>query len=149
MNLKAEFEETLFMYGDTFKKAGIETEYTNDIEDDIYINGDRERLKQVFFNMLDNAMKHGGEGKKIDMSIFREGKNVRIKIRDYGAGISEDELPYVKMKLYKGKSKAQGNGIGLAVSDEIVNLHGGRLDIESREGEGTTITITLPVKEEV
>lgn len=147
VNLKAEFEETLFMYGDTFRKAGIVTDYTNDIEDDIYINGDRERLKQVFFNMLDNAMKHGGEGGRIDMSILREGKNVCIKIRDYGAGIPEDELPYVKMKFYKGKSKAQGNGIGLAVSDEIVNLHGGRLDIESREGEGTTITITLPVKE--
>ena len=59
----------------------------------------------------------------------------------------EEELPYVKMKFYKGKSKAQGNGIGLAVSDEIVKLHGGSLDIESTLGEGTAIIITLPVKE--
>jgi len=147
VNLKAEFEETLFMYGDTFRKANIVTSYNRDDEDDIIINGDRERLKQVFFNMLDNAIKHGGDGGKIDIGVFREGKNAVITIRDYGAGISEDELPYVKMKFYKGKSKAQGNGIGLAVSDEIVNLHGGTLDISSALGEGTTVTITLPVKE--
>ena len=147
VNLKAEFEETLFMYGDTFKKAGVAMSYEQDDEDDILINGDRERLKQVFFNMLDNAVKHGGEGKKVEISVLREGKLAKIKIRDYGAGISEEELPYVKMKFYKGKSKAQGNGIGLAVSDEIVNLHGGTLDIESVLGEGTTITITLPTKE--
>lgn len=147
VNLKAEFEETLFMYADTFRKANVETSYEQDDEDEIFISGDRERLKQVFFNMLDNAVKHGGEGGKVDIRVFREGKNVKITIRDYGAGISEEELPYVKMKFYKGKSKAQGNGIGLAVSDEIVNLHGGSLDIESTLGEGTAIIITLPVKE--
>ncbi len=147
VNIKAEFEETLFMYGDTFRKANLEMSYEQDDEDEIFISGDRERLKQVFFNMLDNAVKHGGEGGKVDIAVLRDGKNVKITIRDYGAGISEEELPYVKMKFYKGKSKAQGNGIGLAVSDEIVKLHGGLLDIESTLGEGTAIIITLPVKE--
>lgn len=147
VNIKAEFEETLFMYGDTFRKANIEMNYEQNDEDEIFISGDRERLKQVFFNMLDNAVKHGGEGGKVDIAVLRDGKNVKITIRDYGAGISEEELPYVKMKFYKGKSKAQGNGIGLAVSDEIVKLHGGSLDIESTLGEGTAIIITLPVKE--
>lgn len=146
VNLKAELEETLFMYAETLRKAGLTMSYDQDDEDDIYISGDRERLKQVFFNMLDNAAKHGGEGGKIEISALREGKSVKIKIRDFGAGIPEDELPYVKMKFYKGTSKAQGNGIGLAVSDEIVSLHGGALDIESTVGEGTLITITLPVK---
>ena len=56
-------------------------------------------------------------------------------------------MPYVKVKFYKGKSKAQGNGIGLAVSDEIVNLHGGSLDISSELGKGTSVTIMLPIKE--
>lgn len=147
VNIKAEFEETLFMYGDTFRKANIEMNYEQDDEDEIFISGDRERLKQVFFNMLDNAVKHGGEGGKVDIAVLRDGKNVKITIRDYGAGISEEELPYVKMKFYKGKSKAQGNGIGLAVSDEIVKLHGGALNIESTLGEGTAIIITLPIKE--
>ncbi len=147
VNLKAEFEETLFMYADTIKKANVAMNYEQDEEDEIFINGDRERLKQVFFNILDNALKHGGEGEKIDISVMRDGRLAKIKIRDYGAGIPEDELPYVKVKFYKGKSKAQGSGIGLAVSDEIVNLHGGELDISSEVGKGTEVTITLPIKE--
>ena len=80
-------------------------------------------------------------------SLFRDGKMAKLVIRDYGEGISEEDLPYVKVKFYKGKSRAHGNGIGLAVSDEIISLHGGTLDIESKLGEGTTITISLPVKE--
>ena len=135
------------MYADTIKKANVAMNYEQDEEDEIFINGDRERLKQVFFNILDNALKHGGEGEKIDISVMRDGRLAKIKIRDYGAGIPEDELPYVKVKFYKGKSKAQGSGIGLAVSDEIVNLHGGELNISSEVGKGTEVTITLPIKE--
>jgi len=147
VDLKAEFEETLFMYAETFRKANVEMHYSQDEGDDIFISGDRERLKQVFFNILDNAIKHGGENGKLEISVIREGKFAKIAIRDFGEGISEDELPYVKVKFYKGKSRAQGNGIGLAVSDEIVKLHGGSLDITSRLGEGTTVTITLPAKD--
>lgn len=147
VNLKAEFEETLFMYSDTFRKAGIEMKYEQDELDDIIINGDRERLKQVFFNILDNAVKHGKSGGKIDIRVFRDGKTAKIEIRDYGEGISPEELPYVKMKFYKGTSKAQGSGIGLAVSDEIVNLHGGELEISSTVGDGTCVIISLPIKE--
>ncbi len=147
VDLKAEFEETLFMYAETFRREKVEVNYSQDDDDDIFINGDRERLKQVFFNIIDNAIKHIGETKKLDISLFREGKLARLVIRDYGEGISEEDLPYVKVKFYKGKSKASGNGIGLAVSDEIVKLHGGTLDIESALGEGTTVTISLPVKE--
>ncbi|MBR3847682.1 MAG: HAMP domain-containing histidine kinase [Oscillospiraceae bacterium] len=145
--LKAEFEETLFMYAETFRREKVEMNYSHDEEDDIFIAGDCERLKQVFFNIIDNAIKHGGENKKLDISLFRDGKMAKLVIRDYGEGISEEDLPYVKVKFYKGKSRAHGNGIGLAVSDEIINLHGGTLDIESKLGEGTTVTISLPTKE--
>ena len=147
VDLKAEFEETLFMYAETFRRENVILKYSQDDEDDIFINGDRERLKQVFFNIIDNAVKHSGEEKKIDINLFRDGKCARLVIKDYGEGISEEDLPYVKVKFYKGKSKAQGSGIGLAVSDEIINLHGGHLDIESTLGEGTTVIITLPVRE--
>lgn len=147
VDIKAELEETLFMYAETFRREKVEMNYSRDEEDDIFINGDCERLKQVFFNIIDNAIKHGGENKKLDISLFRDGKMARLVIRDYGEGISEEDLPYVKVKFYKGKSRAHGNGIGLAVSDEIINLHGGTLDIESTLGEGTTITINLPIKE--
>ena len=68
-------------------------------------------------------------------------------MRDYGQGIPEAELPFVKEKFYKGSSKQRGSGIGLAVTDEIVSLHGGTLDIASTLGAGTTVTVTLPAAE--
>ena len=71
-----------------------------------------------------------------------------VRIRDFGPGIPEDELPHVKMKFYKGSSKARGNGIGLSVCEEIVTMHGGELTLENAEGGGTLVTITLPVGEE-
>ena len=101
----------------------------------------------MFCNVLDNAAKHGGAGGRIDASIALEGGEQVIRIRDYGPGIPEAELPYVKQKFYKGSSKARGSGIGLAVCDEIVNLHGGTIDIGNAPGGGAVVTIRLPVKE--
>ena len=101
----------------------------------------------MFLNILDNAAKHGGEGKKIDASISREGDFVVVRIRDYGPGIPEDEIPLVKKKFYKGSSKARGTGIGLAVCDEIVDMHGGTLTLENAPGGGTVVTVRLPIGE--
>ncbi|MBR5478579.1 MAG: HAMP domain-containing histidine kinase [Clostridia bacterium] len=145
MDLKVELEETLFMYNETFKKKKIKIAY-DQCDGDIIINGDRERLKQVFFNILDNAVKHGEKGEKLEIGahISEEG-NAVISIRDFGEGIPEEELPYVKLKFYKGTSKTQGSGIGLAVSDEIVKLHGGELKVESTFGEGTCVYVILPL----
>ena len=70
-------------------------------------------MRQVFCNLLDNAAKHGGSGKRIDTAIRREGDAAVITIRDYGPGIPEDELPHVKYKFYKGSSKARGPGSAL------------------------------------
>ena len=143
MDLKAEFEETLFMYHETFKKEGIAIDYTQN-DEDILVNGDRERLKQVFFNILDNAVKHGKTGGKLVLRADMDDKFASISIQDFGEGIPAEELPYVKLKFYKGTSKMTGSGIGLAVSDEIVKLHGGELNIESEYGAGTVVTILLP-----
>ena len=102
-------------------------------------------MRQVFLNILDNAAKHGGDGKRIDASIQREGQNVVIRIRDYGPGIPEEELPHVKMKFYKGSSKARGSGIGLAVCDEIVERHNGTFEIANADTGGAVVTISLPL----
>ena len=109
------------------------------------VSGDPERLKQVFCNVLDNAAKHGGAGRRIDASLTAEGTEQVIRVRDYGPGIPEAELPYVKQKFYKGSSKARGSGIGLAVCDEIVRLHGGTFDIGNAEGGGAVVTVRLPM----
>ena len=98
--------------------------------------------------MLDNAVKHGGEGKKITAAIRRIGKSVSIQIRDFGPGIPEEELPLVKSRFYKGSSKARGNGIGLAVCEEIVKLHNGTLTLSNADGGGTLVDVRLPIDEE-
>ena len=69
---------------------------------------------------------------------------VVVRIRDFGPGIPEDEIPLVKKKFYKGSSKARGTGIGLAVCDEIVEMHGGTLTLENALGGGTLVTVRLP-----
>ena len=144
-DLRADFEDVIFMYGSRLKQEGITLEYEESDDEIPEISCDPERMRQVFLNILDNAAKHGGEGKKITASMRLEGKNVVTRIRDYGPGIPEEELPHVKMKFYKGSSKARGSGIGLSVCDQIVELHGGSLTLENAQGGGTLVTISLPV----
>ena len=143
-DIRSEFEDTVYMYGSRLKEDGITLEYLDNDDDIPEIPCDPKRLRQVFLNVMDNAAKHGGEGKRIDASIHSEGEFVVVRIRDYGPGIPEDEIPLVKKKFYKGSSKARGSGIGLAVCDEIVEMHGGMLILENAEGGGTLVTIRLP-----
>ena len=147
VDLQAEFEDAILTYRELFRQEGVELHYLPGDEELPPIPGDPERLKQVFCNVLDNAAKHGGAGKRIDASIALEGGEQVIRIRDYGPGVPEEELPYVKQKFYKGSSKARGSGIGLAVCDEIVKLHGGTFEIGNAEGGGAVVTIRLPSKE--
>lgn len=147
-DILSEFEDTVFMYGSRLKQEGISLEYLECETEIPEIPCDVSRLRQVFLNILDNAAKHGGEGKKITASIAQEGKQVVVRIRDFGPGIPEEELPHVKLKFYKGSSKARGSGIGLAVCEEIIEKHGGSLHLENAEGGGTLVTISLPTGEE-
>jgi signal transduction histidine kinase len=146
-DIRSEFEDTVYMYSSRLSQDGIELEYLDNDDDIPEIPCDPERLRQVFLNILDNAAKHGGEGKRIEASISGDDEIVVIRIRDFGPGILPDELPLVKKKFYKGSSKARGTGIGLAVCDEIVELHGGTLTLENAEGGGTLVTICLPASQ--
>lgn len=146
-DIRSEFEDTVFMYGSRLAHEGITLDYLDSDDDIPEISCDPKRLRQVFLNILDNAAKHGGEGKRIEASISYKTEIVVIRIRDYGPGIPEDELSLVKKKFYKGSSKARGSGIGLAVCDEIVLMHGGELILENASGGGTIVTIRLPVSQ--
>ncbi len=143
-DIRSEFEDTVYMYANRLAQDGITLNYQDNDEDIPEITCDPKRLRQVFLNILDNAAKHGGEGKKIDASLHSDGESVTIRIRDYGPGIPEDEISLVKKKFYKGSSKARGSGIGLAVSDEIVQMHGGSLTLSNAPGGGTLVTVELP-----
>ena len=145
VDLAGELEDAVYTYFELFRQEGIEVCYTGPDDDIPPIAADSERMKQVFCNVLDNAAKHGGSGKRIDVSAAREGESFVIRVRDYGPGIPEAELPFVKQKFYKGSSKARGSGIGLAVCDEIITRHGGTFDIGNAHGGGALVTITLPI----
>ena len=146
LDISAELEDALFTYGELMRQAGVDLNYTPSPTELPLIPGDPERLKQVFLNLLDNASKHGGEGKKVDVAILPKGEYVQITVRDHGRGIPEAELAHVKEKFYKGSSKNRGTGIGLAVCDEIVTRHGGELLVENAEGGGCRVTVTLPIE---
>ena len=142
-DIRADFEDTVYMYGSRLRQEGIALHYLDNDDDIPEIPCDGKRMRQVFLNILDNAAKHGGEGKRIDASMTLEGDFVVVRIRDYGPGIPEDEIPMVKKKFYKGR----GTGIGLAVCDEIVTMLRGSLTLENADGGGTLVTIALPVGE--
>ena len=143
-DIRGEFEDTVYMYSSRLGQDGIQLVYQDSDEDIPEIPCDGLRLRQVFLNVLDNAAKHGGAGKRIEASMSYEDGDVVVRIRDYGPGIPEDELPLVKKKFYKGSASVRGTGIGLAVCDEIVEMHGGTLTLENAQGGGTLVTIRLP-----
>jgi signal transduction histidine kinase len=145
IDIKAELEDAVYTYREFFRRKGLELEYTDCEEEFPLIDGDPERLRQVFCNLLDNADKHGGSGGRVEVSVSGEGSDVVIRIRDHGPGVPEDELPYIKYKFYKGSSDARGSGIGLAVCEEIVTCHNGSLDISNAEGGGCMVTLRLPM----
>lgn len=130
------------------KDNGIK--FTISIDDDLenYI-GDENRVKQVLLNILDNAFKFTEEGGKVSIVTYKEDKFIMIEIKDTGIGIPENDLPNVKEKFYKGKNSNSHTGLGLSISDEIVRLHGGSLDIDSKEAIGTKVVVKLPLEEAV
>jgi signal transduction histidine kinase len=108
------------------------------------INLDKNRIKQVLINVLDNAFKFTERGGRVKIFAHKKEDKLCIIIKDTGCGISNEELPRIKEKFYKGKNSKSQNGIGLSVSDEIISLHGGTLDIFSELGIGTTVVISIP-----
>ncbi|MBU3187999.1 HAMP domain-containing histidine kinase [Clostridium bowmanii] len=109
------------------------------------IFADRNRLKQVFINVLDNSFKFTPDGGNVSIRVNLEGENIVIQIIDTGCGIPKDELPRVKEKFFKGKNANSKNGIGLSICDEIIKLHEGELQINSVLGKGTEVCIIIPV----
>jgi signal transduction histidine kinase len=146
IDVAAELEDAIFTFRELLHQDELEFNYESEMDEAPLIPGDPNRLKQVFLNLFDNAVKYGHEGKRIEVSIIMEGAFVRICIRDYGPGVPEDELENIKMKFYKGSnSKERGSGIGLAVCEEIVKYHGGSMELANPEDCGFLVTIRLPV----
>lgn len=145
-DVAAELEDSIFAYRELLKQDDMRIEYEPCDEELPLINGDPARLRQVFYNLFDNAAKYARDGKRISVSTRTDGENVFLYFRDYGPGVPEDELERVKMKFYKGSSKERGSGIGLAVCDEIIKYHGGDLTLSNARGGGLLVTIRIPIE---
>lgn len=115
------------------------------------VMGDKDRLRQVFNNLLDNALRYTPPGGTITISSQAFGSNIITKVADTGQGISEKDLSRIFERFYqadKSRSKESGGlGLGLAITREIVHAHHGKIEVASQVGKGTTFTITLPVSE--
>lgn len=151
LDILAEFDETVYMLKERAVSEGKHLLY--DEPEVVYppVYGDRNRLKQVFINILDNALKYTpAQGVVAAQVIYNKDEPdiIKIVVTDTGCGIPAEDLPKVKEKFYKANQTVRGSGIGLAVADEIMNLHNGSLEIESGEGVGTTVTLTFPVYKE-
>ena len=143
LDIVAELDDAVLMFAERARRDGITLEF-DEPDGMMAVMGDRNRLRQVFVNILDNALKYSSTGGRIIVSAEQDKSYIYIRIRDFGEGISEDELPKVKTKFFKGTSSKRGSGIGLAVADNIIQMHSGELTLESKKGEGTTVTIKLP-----
>ena len=143
LDILAELDEAVYLFTDRARTEHKDLTYEENTSlSPVY--GDRDRLRQVFVNIIDNALKYTESGGSITVSSREEEGFVQVIVSDTGCGIPPEHLPNVKKKFYKANQLVRGSGIGLAVADEIAAMHGGSLEIESQVGVGTVVTVSLP-----
>jgi len=114
-------------------------------EDQALVLGDPDRLRQLLLNLVDNAIKYTPRGGTITLSLYREGGWVRVSVQDTGVGIPPEALPHIFERFYRmPRQGRKGVGLGLAIARWIAEAHGGRLEVESQVGQGSTFTLWLP-----
>jgi two-component system OmpR family sensor kinase len=112
--------------------------------------GDADRLKQLFLNLVENAIKYTPPGGQVSVSITRDGSDSIVVVRDDGVGIDATDLPRVFERFYRADPARSrnpgGSGLGLSIAQWVASEHGGSLALDSRLGEGTTVTVRLPAE---
>ena len=137
MNLAQIFYDILRGYKAIAEKKQIQLLFSCQ-EEIVMMLGDYDRLRQLFTNIIDNAIKFSREGGRVWITITKKDK-IEVSIRDEGVGISEEELPNIFDKFYKSKLRqnAKGSGLGLVIAKSIVEKHEGTIEVDSKPGEGT------------
>ena len=143
IDILAELGETVLIYQERARALGITLNYYEPTTLP-FVYGDKNRLRQVFINIVDNAIKYSDKGDTVSVEAYEEKGDICILVSDTGIGISKEDLPKVKTKFFKANHTRRGSGIGLAVANEIITRHGGTLNINSEEGVGTTVLMTIP-----
>ena len=114
------------------------------------INGDPDRLAQVFSNLIENAIKFSFLGGRIEVICQAQDRNIRVSFQDHGAGIDQKDLPHIFERFYQGDPSrkggaSHGSGLGLAIAQEIILAHNGKINVLSKKGEGTVFIVQLPL----
>jgi signal transduction histidine kinase len=116
---------------------------------DVTVSGDENRVRQVFANIIGNAIKYAPPDTDVVVSAETAGASVAVRVEDRGRGIAEADLPFIFDEFFQAPERSEpGAGLGLAIARELTEAHGGRIDVASRVGEGTQFTVTLPMIEE-
>jgi signal transduction histidine kinase len=146
INIAPALREATDMYLEVARQRNIKLDFVcaNELQN---VMGDPDRLKQVFINIIDNAVKYSNDGGSVLVDCHEEEGCIHIRVSDTGVGIPEQDIDRVKEKFFKSNTTVRGSGIGLAVADEIIKQHNGLIFIESKEGVGTTVTVVLPITE--
>ncbi|WP_410768644.1 sensor histidine kinase [Fontibacillus sp. BL9] len=148
VNLKELLQETMLNVWAKAEQKGIQVKLEDRTMQNITVIGDGNRLKQVFLNVVDNAIKFSNENSWIHLVVSRtEPEKVLVEVVDTGIGISEEHLNKVKDRFFQVNHQGGGTGLGLAISQQLVELHHGEMDIHSELGVGTTVSVKLPLAE--
>lgn len=145
VNIAAVMRDAIDLYGDVAEEKGVAVSAR--VSDPLWLTADRNRMRQVLANLLDNAIKYTPRGGRIELAAHPQGPTVVLTVTDTGIGIAPDELSKVWDRLYRGEpSRSQrGLGLGLSLVKAVVHAHHGRVDVSSALGAGSTFTIVLPV----
>ena len=144
LDLVAELTDAVLFCEARIQREGLLLSYSEP-EEMIPVYADPNRLRQVFINILDNAIKYSAPGGRITVKIWQGEYKAFIEIIDQGRGIPPEDLENVKTKFYKGSNSVRGSGIGLALVDSIMTALDGTMDIKSTLGRGTVVTLGLPL----
>ena len=144
LDLVAELTDAVLFCEARIRQEGLLLHYTEP-EEMIPVYADPDRLRQVFINILDNAIKYSAPGGRITVKLWKGEYKAFIEILDQGRGIPPEDLENVKTKFYKGSNAVRGSGIGLALVDSIMTALDGTFDIQSTLGRGTVVTLGLPL----
>ena len=144
LDLVAELTDAVLFCEARIQREGLMLAYTEP-EEMIPVYADPDRLRQVFINILDNAIKYSAPGGRITVKIWQGEYKAFIEIIDQGRGIPPEDLENVKTKFYKGSNSVRGSGIGLALVDSIMTALDGTMDLKSTLGRGTVVTLGLPI----
>ena len=144
LDLVAELTDAVLFCEARIQREGLLLSYTEP-EEMIPVYADPDRLRQVFINILDNAIKYSAPGGRITVKIWKGEYKAFIEIIDQGRGIPPEDLEIVRTKFYKGSNSVRGSGIGLALVDSIMTALDGTMDLKSTLGRGTVVTLGLPL----